>query len=566
MPPILVFEDVSDQIATDIERYPTAQALLDAFDFEVITEDRNRGYNYTTHWVLIPLHDFFISQHGSSESVWLGYESPLIDTIKVYFSRPHGGWSGVAETGDQHPVSTRQRHALHFYFNVPRETQYALVKLQTVGSLQLNFALYSEQQLNGLLFDQAVANGLFFGALVIMIFYNLFFYSMAREESYLYYVVILSAITVFMVTILGFGSLYFWKQHPGWMNQHIQPISVGICLCFIAQFTRTILDIRALSKKLDRILLIACWGSALMALMGVFAPYSFTVKVTSTWPNIVVIAVIAAGLLALIRRQTGAVIFVAAWGAGLFGAMLFSAQQQGWLPLNDLTGNALKFGIVVNVVLLSFTMASHVRALRKAKENYQREARQNYELALVDGLTGVPNRRAFDERLRVEIDRARRDKKPIALLMIDIDHFKAYNDTYGHRRGDDTLIRTALIMRNCLRRPSDALFRYGGEEFAVVLPDTTIEGAQHTGDRVMREISKLAIPHRESPFTYVTVSIGGAVANCANLESRDFINLADKSLYQAKREGRNRLILTEQIDRPVVQMGDYFKNTPKDGL
>ncbi|MBA54634.1 MAG: hypothetical protein CMK89_09280 [Pseudomonadales bacterium] len=559
---IAVFEQ-RDESANPVAT-KNAEQLRQLFEFKRETTGTNKGYAFSPHWVLIAVDDA-VGRWPAKGELWLQYGYPPVDFITVYASNG-SGWVQIGSTGDQSPWKTRQRQGPNYYFLIPPGTTDVLVRLQTIGSLQFPFTFYSGDQLDQSLLDGAVVNGLFFGALIIMIFYNLFVFLMARDPAYLYYVILLSAITVFKLAVTGYGGMYFWKEDPAWINGHIQPISVGVCLTFVVLFTRRMLDIRTLSAKLDLVLVIACWGSALVAVTGFFVSRGIMVIVTSTWPSLVVLVVIAAGVLALVKNQLGSRIFVAAWGAGLVGAVLFSAQQQGWLPANELTVNSLKLGIVLNVVLLSFALASQIRKLRNEKENYEKEAKQNYELALVDALTGIPNRRAFDERLEREIERARRDNRPIALMMIDVDYFKNFNDAYGHQQGDDTLVRAALIMRNCLRRPSDSLFRYGGEEFSVVLPDTDEAGARHTGDRVMSAIRKLAIPHSESPFKHVTVSIGVAVAKNANIEAEDFIQIADQALYQAKRKGRNTLVLTEQRENPVVNIGDYFKNTPKDTL
>lgn len=559
-PDLFIYEDAAGSL--NPLGYSNVDELTAKLPFRHWRSKDNIGYTHSVYWVLIPLSGLFPNEDGHW---WMEYGYPLMDSITVYFAT-ESGWLPKRETGDLHPWKTRERHAPAFYFQIPPNSSYALTRLQTVGAMQFPIAIYADEDLDVALLDGALFHGLFFGALTIMIFYNLFVFLMSREEAYLYYVVLIAAISIFELAVMGYGSMYLWREDPGWMNSHVQTISVGLCLTFVVLFTRSILDIQSLSRRLDQALLWVCGISALMAVAGALVATQWVVRFTAIWPLVVVILVIISGIVAVARMQSGAVIFVAAWGAGLIGALLYSAQQQGWLPANELTVNSLKFGIVLNVVLLSFSMASHIRKLRQEKESYQREARENYALALVDGLTGVPNRRAFDDRLGQEIERCRRDKRSMALMMIDIDYFKNFNDAYGHQQGDDTLVRVALIMRNCLRRPSDSLFRYGGEEFSVVLPDTDEAGAWHTAERVMVAIRKLSIPHEESPFKQVTVSIGVAVAKNANIEAEDLIQIADQALYDAKRKGRNTMVLTEQRDSPVVNIGDYFKNSPKDTL
>jgi diguanylate cyclase (GGDEF)-like protein len=163
-------------------------------------------------------------------------------------------------------------------------------------------------------------------------------------------------------------------------------------------------------------------------------------------------------------------------------------------------------------------------------------------LSTIDGLTGIPNRRRFDEVLENEWSRARRNQKPISLLMMDIDFFKLYNDHYGHPAGDDCLRRLAKGMAEAIRRPADFVARYGGEEFILLLPDTDIEGAQWVARNVHEKIQTMKIPHAFSSITErVTLSIGAvSLIPTDDLTRFDLVKFADECLYSAKRNGRNR--------------------------
>jgi len=164
-------------------------------------------------------------------------------------------------------------------------------------------------------------------------------------------------------------------------------------------------------------------------------------------------------------------------------------------------------------------------------------------LANSDGLTGIANRRQFDKALKQAIDRGIREHKFISLLMIDVDHFKRFNDTYGHNAGDKALKKVASALSLCCCRTDDLAARYGGEEFAVVLPETDEEQAQHVATKIMDAISALAIPFESSPDNeMLSVSIGIATQKCSTtILSNEFIMLADKALYLAKNKGRNRI-------------------------
>jgi diguanylate cyclase (GGDEF)-like protein len=162
--------------------------------------------------------------------------------------------------------------------------------------------------------------------------------------------------------------------------------------------------------------------------------------------------------------------------------------------------------------------------------------------ANLDPLTGVANRRRFDEALHLEWQRALRDKNHIALLMVDSDEFKAYNDFYGHQAGDEILRRIAHAMRSVLRRPTDLLARYGGEEFSILLPGTDEEGTRRLAENVRRVVLDEHIVHPDSASGFVTVSIGcWSVVPTAGNSPSTLIMEADAALYAAKRKGRNRV-------------------------
>lgn len=176
-------------------------------------------------------------------------------------------------------------------------------------------------------------------------------------------------------------------------------------------------------------------------------------------------------------------------------------------------------------------------------------------LASLDGLTGVPNRRIFDERLDAEWRACRRSGSPLSLLMVDVDHFKLYNDHYGHLDGDQCLKVIASALASSVERGRDMLARFGGEEFVCLLPDTDLEGAKHIAEKLRQAVEGLAIPHVESKTAAtVTVSLGVATtAECDALEPPDLLKVADEQLYLAKQSGRNRVC---GVQFPLAQQAE----------
>ena len=186
-------------------------------------------------------------------------------------------------------------------------------------------------------------------------------------------------------------------------------------------------------------------------------------------------------------------------------------------------------------------------SLRKGLERRLETAnRKLEEMNVKDYLTGVFNRRHFDETLQKEVGRLAREGGAMCVGMVDVDNFKLYNDAYGHLAGDNCLARVARAMASVLLRPADEIFRYGGEEFAIIMPQTGKEQAVYVAERVREAVANLDIPHCKSSFGHVTISIGVATLDAANAmlgqpACEELIKVADKALYRAKNAGRNKV-------------------------
>jgi diguanylate cyclase (GGDEF)-like protein len=199
-------------------------------------------------------------------------------------------------------------------------------------------------------------------------------------------------------------------------------------------------------------------------------------------------------------------------------------------------------------------MALGVMLTRQLRRRGQLE-RELREQAGTDPLTSLANRRAFEARADNEWLRARRTGNPLALMMLDVDRFKLYNDRYGHPAGDGALASVAHAVGAHARRPADCAARYGGEEFVLMLPDTDASHAMEVAERVRAAIEALAVPHEGSPIGVLTVSVGVASTTEGGVGSwRDLVESADAALYAAKGAGRNR-VMAWQPDMAVGAHG-----------
>ena len=195
---------------------------------------------------------------------------------------------------------------------------------------------------------------------------------------------------------------------------------------------------------------------------------------------------------------------------------------------------------------VSQSVGGYVATVRDISEEKEREERRNSEYrqlskaASLDELTGIANRRAFNRAIESEARRHTRSTRDLSLLLIDVDYFKEYNDLYGHLPGDVCLKRIAAAVKSTLRRDPDLAARFGGEEFVVLLPLTEISGAESVARKILADVCSLAIPHADSPFGIVTVSIGATSwTSGPPLNTNVMIEHADRALYRAKDRGRN---------------------------
>lgn len=290
----------------------------------------------------------------------------------------------------------------------------------------------------------------------------------------------------------------------------------------------------------------------LLATVGVFIMINvmmFSIMLTS--PRLaqtmtyVVMLLITIVTLALRLSVVAAALSCSIGGAlGITAALVLGYKPDWWLLFFYFFGS-LSVSLFVAWILERQERISFLKSLLLNYESSERERlnRELERLARQDALTGLANRRSFDERLVQEWERSQRGRHELALIFIDVDHFKLYNDTYGHSAGDDCLAAVAGAIHSCMFRPADLASRYGGEEFVVLLPETTAQGAREVAERIQEAVDALNMPHAASPTAgHVTISIG--LTSCVPQSglAQALVDAADSALYQAKHAGRHRIV------------------------
>jgi diguanylate cyclase len=275
-----------------------------------------------------------------------------------------------------------------------------------------------------------------------------------------------------------------------------------------------------------------------------FHDFPGVIPVAQTLTSALLVTLLMWAIFAMRAGQRSARFYVIAFagvGAGIIVNRLALDQIIAHTPFTEWI---LEIGIAWEAILLALAVASSLNDTISENALLHASERQLQQLATIDGLTGVSNRRAFDARLDAEWNRACRARRPLALLFVDVDHFKQYNDTYGHLAGDDCLRRIARALDALATRSTDSSARYGGEEFAVLVADETAGDAALLAERMRLGVASMAIPHAASAEGRVTISVGvaGCIPAIGDAPSL-LIASADAALYEAKRAGRNAVVI-----------------------
>lgn len=549
----------------------------------------NFGFTSSAYWFRFKLSNS--SNEAFNGLLELGY--PLLDYVDVYLLSAPNEKKAMPDylLGDSKKFS--QRVVPHRNFLIPlsmepHQSSYAYIRVETGSATQLPIVIWEDQA-----FYQADANwlmlqGVFYGIMLIMALYNLFVFVAIRDVSYFFYVCYVAGFAGVMASIQGLGFQYVWSDSLS-LQDHAPVYSILFSLLAVLAFTDRFLSLDTRSERLHKTSVLLIMSLVAASFLAVLLPYSLSIRVAVMLVIACGLYCMAAGIIVSSYGYKEAKYYTVAWSALIVSILVLALNKLGFMPRNMWTENMGEVGAAIEVTLLSLALADQINRERttklKAQDealHHEREARLAHqasvdahkkaedqlsgkvkertvelesaledlsianrklkEISTIDGLTGVRNRRYFDSMLAKEFQKCHESGAPLALLMLDIDHFKSLNDKYGHICGDECLRAIAAVINDTVKWPADGVARYGGEEFVVLLPQTGMQGAQILAEKIRVQVeSKIwDVGGKELKST---ISIGLAslepITNADTPET--LLANADKALYKAKENGRNQV-------------------------
>lgn len=526
----------------DLNASATIEEVVEIFDSNDRSKfslgDTNIGYSDAAWWVKLQ----FKNPGNTSKEIILRQAYPLIDNLQLWTKSYENRWS-IKQYGDKFPFSHRDIEHREFLFPlvVPPKTQQSYyLRYESEGSLDIALSVHRPKHLLSFVGTQQLIYGLYYGGFLVLVLYNLFIFIAVRDKAFLYYLLYIFFYGLYMGAHNGLTFQYFWPNKPQYGNEGLL-VTLSLSLLFALQFSRDILNIKEFSTVLNRASKCLMAGCVL-AIPGILLmPYAFMAPVMTVLTLTIMPLFFVMGITRLASGYRPARYFMLAWTALIFSVIVYVLKVFGLVPRTFFTENGFQIGSIIEMVLLSLALGSRMNELKQQSHT--------------DALTEIGNRRRFDDVFPAEFERAKRNNQPLALLMIDIDHFKRLNDTYGHDVGDQALRAVAIAIKTQTRKPMLPC-RFGGEEFAVILPRTNASSAQLVAERIRETIASKPMAKRD-----VTVSIGIASTDMGHFTSpRAVMNAADECLYRAKEGGRNCVRLFGVGSRDPVST---IKSEPK---
>ncbi|WP_298773724.1 diguanylate cyclase [uncultured Shewanella sp.] len=521
----------------------------------------------------------------------LSLDNPHLDKVNLYHFNQDKLVTRLT-MGDRLPFTQRPIINNNFVYSfnmLPDENHHFFLEIDTKGHASIPLTLWSVDDFTEYSDHLSLLHGFQLGALASIGLFSLFIAITSGSFSYSYYAGYVFSITLFVATLYGIAFRFIWPQWPI-LQQFMVPVLLPLSMIFGLLFTEKILQLKHQSPSMLKLCRYGICYAVMLLLVSPFLSYDLAIVI-----NIISLLANSSLLMfmAIIQGLKGhklAKLYTLGWSTVLIGSIVSGLMYLDLLNLPFQPQIPFMLGLSFEIIFMAAVLAIRYNDERQEKLNIQQKAleqaeliRQNKEQALqaeekhneklelmvqertleleialrelnqanaklteqttIDSLTGVKNRNAFDKRLLAEIKMSRRQQSPLSILMLDIDHFKSINDSFGHLAGDHALRLIANTLTVNLKRPMDLVSRFGGEEFAIILPNTDKEGAITVAEQLRRSVSQLNI-FWDNRLIKLTISIGvSSQVIEKNVDRSALLDQADKALYHAKNEGRNQVQL-----------------------
>nr|WP_276310713.1 GGDEF domain-containing protein [Alteromonas sediminis] len=551
----------------------------------------NLGMAQYAHWFVLTLPTTLTSERTKL----LEIPYPLLDSLDVWFFSGPRSPNPLSRTslGDSLPFAERPINHASFLLPIPPNADgeiTAVIRVATNGSIKLPFQIWEEQTFIEYTSKEHIAAGLLFGVLAAIAISNLFFFLTTRNATFIIYTGYVVSVSLTLAAIHGYGFEYLWPEQT-WLQSRAVAVFANASIMFALFFTYLLLELPRHNKHIAIVVKALGWVFFASVLFSLFLPYFYLIQAFLLLLILAVLVVFGASLWLSLKGVILARYYTLAWSVLMLSAFVVTFDNLNWFTLPVSSSTLLLYGAIAETLLLAFVLAMSYGfqrdelvqtkdiALAREKEvaaakdkllRTEQEAKDELEykvqertleleitlrelsdanrelerLNTIDPLTGIKNRRHFDKRLLAEGRRSRRERTVLTLVMLDIDHFKSINDTYGHDVGDKCIMHIAELAKSFIKRPSDDICRYGGEEFAFILPNTEPEGALALIEQVREAIenSPLTVDEKRIRITASAGVSSGIVDE--NGGEVALLKQADKALYEAKEQGRNKVIMS----------------------
>ena len=534
-------------------------------------------HNQAAYWVYVPLHN--------TDAMWrlwyLQLDYPLLDEIDAWVYDLGAAGDPLAaprllrteQMGDARPFDARPvRHRLFMLpltFS-PQRTLAVVLRVRSSGAVNVPLSLHSGASAIGWSQDHGLGQGMFLGALVMLALFNIALYVRLRIRQSLYNTGYIVCAGIFLASMSGLTFQYLWPGLP-WLANRSVPLTETLAILSLLLFSHHFLSISG-SRWPRQARLIHVLAAVGVLLLGasLIVPYALIIKIDTAYALICMVAMFGLGWRHMQRGERAARWYVLSWLVFFAGYLAYALAAFGYIPGFMAQERWMQIALGSQIFLLTYAEVMQLHELMRRALTIEAEARsslqhevqsrtedlratmraleqanqQLHELTLRDALTGLLNRRGLDESLA----RFAQAESVVAsrgvLILFDLDHFKRVNDVHGHDAGDAALRWVAEVLFNLLRRRSDVLARFGGEEFVALLPATSLDDAVMLAGGVLDHVRRNPIDLGGGGTLALTLSAGIAEWR-AGESPQSLFRRADEALYRAKAAGRDQLAVDE---------------------